>query len=118
MRDECGVQSLLQAHRHRIPADKTARVWRVKARTFGDLVQPRLRLGRLILSGREHHRDLAQLTRPTDHWRPHRHAAAHRASQMILDGDTAYFGRALIDLEIAAIGGEASETDRRGVVRR
>jgi hypothetical protein len=29
MRDECGVQSLLQAHRHRIPADKTARVWQI-----------------------------------------------------------------------------------------
>jgi hypothetical protein len=37
---------------------------------------------------------------------------------MILDGGTAYFGQALIDLEIVAIGGEASETDRRGVVRR
>jgi hypothetical protein len=37
---------------------------------------------------------------------------------MILDGDTAYFVQALIDLEIAAIGGEASETDRRGVIRR
>ncbi|MGB8606539.1 MAG: hypothetical protein WCE28_15990 [Bradyrhizobium sp.] len=35
---------------------------------------------------------------------------------MILDGDAAYLGQALVDLQIAAIGREASETDRRRVV--
>jgi hypothetical protein len=35
---------------------------------------------------------------------------------MILDGDTADIGQALVDLEVAAVGGEEGEADRRGVV--
>ncbi len=45
-----------------------------------------------------------------------RYAIPNRASQMILDRDAAYLGEALVDLQIAAVGREASKADRRRVV--
>jgi hypothetical protein len=47
-----------------------------------------------------------------------RHAIAHRASQMVLDRDAADLGEALVDLQVAAVGRQESETDRRRVVDR
>jgi hypothetical protein len=44
------------------------------------------------------------------------HAVPDRASEMALDGDTAYLGEALVDLQIAAIGREASQPDRCRIV--
>ena len=35
---------------------------------------------------------------------------------MVLNGDPAYLGEALIDLQIAAVGREASEADRRSII--
>ena len=51
-----------------------------------------------------------------DRVRQSRYAFANRAPQMVLNGDAAYFSEAMIDLQIAAVGREASETDRRRVV--
>jgi hypothetical protein len=45
-----------------------------------------------------------------------RHAIANRASEVILDRDPAYVGKALIDLQIAAIGRQYREADRRGII--
>ena len=45
-----------------------------------------------------------------------RYAVPDRAAQMILDGYSAYFGQALIDLDVTAIRREESQTDRRGIV--
>src|SRR5260370_24118695 len=42
-----------------------------------------------------------------------RYAVLNRASQMILDGDAAYLREALVDLQVAAVGREASQPDRR-----
>jgi hypothetical protein len=45
-----------------------------------------------------------------------RHAVAHRAAEMILDRDAADLGEALVDLQIAAVGRQECEADRRGIV--
>src|SRR5450759_415436 len=45
-----------------------------------------------------------------------RYAIPNRASQMILHGDAAYLCEALVDLQITAVGREASEADRRRIV--
>src|SRR5216684_5929895 len=45
-----------------------------------------------------------------------RYALPNRASQMILHGDAAYLCEALVDLQITAVGREASKADRRRVV--
>src|SRR5258708_24438361 len=45
-----------------------------------------------------------------------RYAVLNRASQMILDGDAAYLREALVDLQVAAVGREASQPDRRRIV--
>ena len=47
-----------------------------------------------------------------------RHAVAHRAAQMILHRDAADFGEALVDLQIAAVGRQEREADRRRVIDR
>ena len=41
---------------------------------------------------------------------------ADRAPEMVLDGDAAYFGEALIDLKVAAIRRQAGKPDRRRVI--
>jgi hypothetical protein len=45
-----------------------------------------------------------------------RHAVPNRTSQMILHRDAAYLGEALVDLQVATVGREASEADRRHIV--
>jgi hypothetical protein len=45
-----------------------------------------------------------------------RHALPYRTSQMILYRDAAYFGEALVDLQIAAVGRQERKTNRRRVV--
>jgi hypothetical protein len=45
-----------------------------------------------------------------------RHAVAHRAAQMILHRDAANLREALVDLQIAAVGRQAGEPDRRRVI--
>ena len=45
-----------------------------------------------------------------------RHTIPDRAPQMVLNGNAAYFGQALIDLKITAIKREESQTDRRGII--
>ena len=44
------------------------------------------------------------------------HAIAHRAADVILDRDAADFGEALIDLQVAAVGRQAREADRRRII--
>ena len=51
-----------------------------------------------------------------DRVRQRRHAVSHIAPEMVLNGDAADFGEALVDLDVAAVGGEEGEADRRGVV--
>src|SRR6266702_4582692 len=51
-----------------------------------------------------------------DRFGQRRNAVANRASQMILDGDAAYLSDALVDLQVTAVGREASEADRCRVV--
>ena len=51
-----------------------------------------------------------------DRIRQRRHAVPHIAPEMILDRDAADFGEALVDLEVAAVGREEGQADRRGVV--
>jgi hypothetical protein len=45
-----------------------------------------------------------------------RYAFANRASEMIFDGDAAYFSEALVDLQIAAVGRQECEANRRRIV--
>ena len=51
-----------------------------------------------------------------DRVRQRRHAVSHIAPEMILNRDAADFGKTLVDLEVAAVGREEGEADRRGVV--
>ncbi len=45
-----------------------------------------------------------------------RYAVPNRAPQMVLNGDAAYLGEALVDLQIAAVGRETSQPDRRRII--
>src|SRR5271156_1293368 len=45
-----------------------------------------------------------------------RYTVANRASQVILDGNAAYVGKALVDLQVTAVGRKDGEADRCGVV--
>ena len=51
-----------------------------------------------------------------DRVRQRRHAVSHIAPEMVLDGDAADIGQALVDLEVAAVGGQEGKADRRGVI--
>src|SRR4249919_2646195 len=51
-----------------------------------------------------------------DRFRQSRYAFSNRATQMVLNGDAAYFSKPLIDAQITAVWREASETDRRRLV--
>src|SRR6266576_2677342 len=45
-----------------------------------------------------------------------RYAVPDRAPQMVLNGDAAYVGEALVDLQIAAVRRETSQPDRRRII--
>src|SRR5258706_5637992 len=47
-----------------------------------------------------------------------RYAVPDRAPQMVLNGDAAYLGEALVDLQIAAVGRETSQPDRRRIINK
>ena len=45
-----------------------------------------------------------------------RYALPHRTSNMVVNGDAAYFGKPLVDMYIAAVRRQEGKPDRRGVV--
>jgi hypothetical protein len=45
-----------------------------------------------------------------------RHTIPNRAPEMVFNRDPAYFGQALVDLQIAAIKRQAGEPDRRRII--
>ena len=47
-----------------------------------------------------------------------RHALAHGATEMIFDGNAAYLGKTLVDVQIAAIARQDGKANGRGIVDR